>query len=122
MTLEIRLVSFNKPNIHQLTFTLDIRVIIDLLKCGCIRFQKATKCYSINFLLRRPHSMIFKPKSKNLNTIHVTGNITEESNTWIVSLSANCLCRMIDVLKIGKTTATLWHMNVENVSKTNNLK
>lgn len=41
MTQEIRLVLFNKPNMHQLKFNIDIRTIICFLKCGYIRLQKA---------------------------------------------------------------------------------
>ena len=66
MTLGTRLFSRNKSNKYQLIFNLDPRVIICLLKCRWILFQKATRCYSINFFLSWCHFLSFKSKIKKV--------------------------------------------------------
>lgn len=52
MTLEIRQILLDQPNKLQLTFILDIRLIIRLLKSRWIRFQKATRGITLTFLMK----------------------------------------------------------------------
>ena len=110
MTVGIQLVSFNKPNKHQLAFNHNTRVIIRPLKWVHIKFQK-----SASFLLFEKFTFFFNDiilfhsnQKVKENTILMIEKIKEEGNTHNVSLFANCQSRITD--RAEKEKLPLRHM------------